>query len=97
MPIYIALYKLTEQGAKDVKSAPERIEKGIKAWEAMGGKLLGFYVTMGEYDYVSIGEAPSDAVALTMSAGLAAQGNVRSMTLKAFTPEEFAAVVSKLP
>jgi uncharacterized protein with GYD domain len=97
MPMYVVLYKLTEQGVKDIKNAPERIEKGIKAFEAMGGKVLGFYVTLGEYDYVAIGEAPSDEVAMTFMLGLGAQGNARTTTLKAFTKEELAEMVKKLP
>ena len=59
MPTYIALYKLTDQGIKNAKEAPRRIEEGIKSAEAMGAKVLGFYAVMGEYDYVGIGEFPS--------------------------------------
>ena len=33
----------------------------------MGGKLIGFYLTMGEYDYVAIGEAPNDEAAMTFA------------------------------
>ena len=97
MPIYITLFNLTEQGIKNIKDAPERIEEGIKAAESIGGKLIGFYATMGEYDYVSIGEAPSDEVHMTFLLGLAAQGYVRTKTLKAFTKEELGEMISKLP
>lgn len=97
MPTYVVLYKLTEQGVKNIKNAPERIEAGIKASEAMGGKVLGFYATLGEYDYVSISEAPSDEAAMTFMLGLGALGNVRTTTLKAFTKEELAEMVKKLP
>jgi uncharacterized protein with GYD domain len=97
MPTYITLYKLTEQGVKDIKNAPGRIEEGIKAFEGMGGKVLGFYVVMGEYDYVAIGEAPSDEVAMTFALALGSSGNVRTTSLKAFTKEELAEWVKKLP
>jgi uncharacterized protein with GYD domain len=63
----------------------------------MGGKVLGFYLTMGEYDYVSIGEAPSDEVVATFALALGALGNVRTTNLKAFSAEEFAEIVKKLP
>jgi len=97
MPTYISLMKLTEQGIKDIKNAPQRIEEAVKGLEAMGGKVLGFYITMGEYDYVGIAEAPSDAVALTYMLGLGSAGNVRTTTIKAFSREEFAAMVKRLP
>lgn len=97
MPTYIALYKLTEQGIKGIKNAPQRFEQGVKAVEKMGGKVLGFYAVMGEYDYVGIGEFPNDEVAMTHSLGLGSLGNVRTTTLKAFPMGEFAKLVKKLP
>jgi uncharacterized protein with GYD domain len=97
MPTYIGLYKLTDQGIKNIKDAPQRLEEAIKASEAMGGKMLGVYTVMGEYDYVSIGEFPNDETVLTLALALGAKGNVRTTTLKAFTKEEFAEIVKNLP
>jgi uncharacterized protein with GYD domain len=97
MPNYVILMKLTDQGAKTIKDAPGRIEAGIKAFEKMGGKVISFYVVMGEYDYVAVGEAPSDEVAMTFAMALGSLGNVRTTTLRACTKEEFSAIVKKLP
>ncbi len=97
MPTYVALMKFTDQGAKDIKNAPARAQELIKGLEAMGGKLVAIYLTMGEYDYVGIAEAPSDEVALSFLMGMGAAGNVRTTTLKAFKMEEFSALVKKLP
>ncbi|HEY56155.1 MAG TPA: GYD domain-containing protein [Dehalococcoidia bacterium] len=97
MATYIMLMKLTEQGIKDIKNAPQRIEQGSKAVEAMGGKLLGFYSVMGDYDYVAIGETPSEEVMMTFLLGLGSLGNIRTTTLRAFNREEFATMVKKLP
>jgi uncharacterized protein with GYD domain len=97
MPMYIALYKLTDQGIKNIKEMPQRIEKAIAASEAMGGKVLGVYSVLGEYDLVSIAEFPNDETVLTLALALGGQGNVRSTTLKAFTKEKFAEIVGKLP
>ena len=96
MPTYISLYKLTDQGIKDIRNAPQRFEDGVKAFEGMGGKLTGFYAVMGEYDYVAIGEAPNDEVAMTFALAIGSLGNIRTKTLKAFTHEEFAKLVKKL-
>jgi uncharacterized protein with GYD domain len=89
--------KLTEQGIKNIKDAPERAKQGIKGFEKMGGKIHGFYLTLGDYDYVAVGEAPSDEVFATFILGLGALGNVRTTTLKGFTTDEFAKLVKKLP
>ena len=97
MPTYIVLMNLTEKGAKEIKDAPERVKTAVDALEAAGGKLVGFYLTMGEYDYVAVVEVPSDEVALLQLFGLAMAGNVTTVTLKAFTLEEFKGVLQKLP
>ena len=97
MPTYITLMKFTEQGAKDWKGAPRRIESAIKAWELMGGKLLGAYFVMGEYDYVAITDSPSDEAAVTASLAVCSREHVKTTTLRAFTLEEFAGFVSDLP
>jgi uncharacterized protein with GYD domain len=76
----VLLMKLTEQGAKTIKDAPQRIEQAIKTVEKMGGKVLAFYVVTGEYDYISVGEMPSDEAALTFVLGLTALGNVKVTT-----------------
>lgn len=97
MATYIALIKLTDQGAKDIKSLPKRVRAAAKIMEKMGGKIIGFYLTMGEYDYIAIGEAPNDEVACTFLLGLGADGSLRTTTLKAFTLEEFTKIVKNLP
>ncbi len=97
MPTYVSMMKLTEKGIKDIKSAPERVESAVKGLEAMGGKLVGFYMVMGEYDYISISEGPSDEVALTFLLGLGAAGYVRTTTLKAFTLEEMKGMIANMP
>jgi uncharacterized protein with GYD domain len=97
MSSYVILMKLTDQGAKTIKDAPARIEAGIKGCEAMGGKVNDFYAVMGKYDYVAIAEAPNDEVATTFSLALSSLGNVKTTTLRAFTREELAAMVKKLP
>ncbi len=97
MPTYVVLMNLTDQGIKNIKDAPGRIEENAKELEAVGGKLLGFYVVMGQYDYVAIAEGPSDEVAMMQALALGTRGNVRTTTLKAFTLEEFTEIVKKLP
>ena len=47
MPTYIVLYKLTDQGIKNIKEAPQRIEEGFKGMEAMGGKVGGLLLSHG--------------------------------------------------
>ncbi|MDA8240719.1 MAG: GYD domain-containing protein [Nitrospiraceae bacterium] len=97
MPRYIILMNLTEQGAKTIKEAPARIQDAARALEAAGGKMVDFYTVLGQYDYVCIADVPSDEVGLMQLLGMGAVGNVKTVTLRAFTKDEFAAAVKKLP
>ena len=60
MVTYILLMNLTDKGIVDVKNSPNRVADAMKLWESMGGKTIGVYMTMGEYDFVAIGEGPDD-------------------------------------
>lgn len=97
MPAFVLLMRLTDKGLADVQAAPARIAEGVKAFEAMGGKMYSFHVTMGPYDYVAVGEAPSDEVAAAFSLALASQGNVTTTSMRAFTPDQFKGIVGSLP
>jgi uncharacterized protein with GYD domain len=97
MPTYIGLYKLTEQGIRNIKDAPKRLEENVKNAEAAGSKVISFYAVMGEYDYVVISESPSDEVVMTNAMKIRSKGNVTITTLKAFTQQEFMEMVRKLP
>lgn len=97
MATYVLLMNLTEKGLKEIKVVPFKIEEAISAFEAMGGKLIGFYPVMGEYDFVVVGDLPRDTDAMTFALGLSAKGFVRTKTLKAFTTDSFTGVVNNLP
>ena len=97
MVTYMSLMKLTDQGIKNVKEAPERIEAGLKAFEKTGGKLIGIWISIGKYDYVSIGESASDEAALAWAVGLSSQGNVRVKSVKLYSKEQFAGLIKMLP
>jgi len=97
MPRYIALMKLTEQGIKDIKNAPQRLEQAIAGMEALGGKMVDFYSVMGEYDYVAVAEFPNDEAGMTFLLKLGSSGNVRTTTLRAFDKQQFADLVKKMP
>ncbi len=97
MPVYVTLFKWTDQGVKDIKEAPKRIEASLKTAQELGGKVLGVYITMGEYDLVSVIEWPSDEAAAATAMAISSRGNARTATMRAFTPAEFADVAKKLP
>jgi uncharacterized protein with GYD domain len=96
MHTYIVLMKLTDQGIRAAKDAPDRIETAIKSLEALGGQVDGFYATLGEYDYVACVDAPNEAVVMRFLLALGSAGDVRTTTMKALSKGEFEEIARKL-
>jgi uncharacterized protein with GYD domain len=96
MPTYISLVNWTDQGIKNVKEAPQRIDAFKKAVVAAGGKLNGFYVTMGKYDLVTIIDVPSDEAFANIALSTGSKGSIRTETMKAITEEQFRNIVTKV-
>jgi uncharacterized protein with GYD domain len=96
MTSYIVLMNWTEQGARNVRDSPKRLDAARKQLGDMGGVFKAFYLTMGEYDMVAVVEAPDDAVLARFSLMLAAAGNVRTRTLKAFPEFAYREIITSL-
>lgn len=97
MPRYVTLLNWTDQGIGNVKQAIERLHASDEAIQRVGGKLLSVNYTMGQYDLVVVAEAPDDETAMTFLVEIAGRGNVRSETLKAFSPDEMQAILDRVP
>lgn len=97
MATYITLIRYTQQGIQNMKDSPERLEKAKEIIKAAGGELKAFYLTMGQYDAVAIGEAPSDEEYATTMLTIASHGAISTETLRAFTEDEYRKIVSAIP
>ena len=98
MPGYVILHKFTQQGAaKMVKSLPERIKHATEDAKKLGARVIGTWVTMGQYDMVAVVEAPDDTTMALIALKVGMEGNVTTQTLRAFSEDEFAKIAAKLP
>jgi uncharacterized protein with GYD domain len=97
MPSYLSLINWTDQGVRNVKGSPQRFDAFKQAVEADGGRVIFFYMTLGEYDLATLLELPNDETAARALLAVSALGNVRTTTLKAFTEAEFRSIVAGLP
>ncbi|MBI4282711.1 MAG: GYD domain-containing protein [Chloroflexi bacterium] len=97
MPSYLSLINWTDQGIRSVKDSPTRLDAVKQAARDAGGRVIFFYLTMGQYDIATLVELPSDEVAARFLLTLGSQGNVRSTTLKAFTEQEYRNIIGSLP
>ena len=96
MTTYIMLLNWTEQGARNLRDAPKRLDASRKMLEEMGGSLRDVYLTMGECDLVAICEAPDDAVMARFCLKLGMTGDVRSRTMKAFPEQAYRELVGTI-
>jgi len=96
MPMYIALVNWTDQGVKAVKESPRRSAAFRQMATEMGCTVHGVFFTIGRYDIALRLEAPDDTTISALMLKVGQLGNVRSETMRAFTEEEFAAVIEKV-
>jgi uncharacterized protein with GYD domain len=96
MTTYVMLATWTEQGIRDIARSPTRLDALKKQLQELGGRFTAFYMTMGEYDFVLIYEAPDEAVAAHFTLVLGRQGNIRTRTMKAFSERAYREIMASL-
>ena len=89
MPVFIMLTRLTPDGVKTLKDNPSRVQEVNKEVEQLGVKVLNQWATLGEYDFVSVVEAPDERVMAKVSVELGSRGTTTNETMSAIPAEEF--------
>lgn len=89
MPLYIMMTNLTDEGRKTVKTNPQRIKEVNKEVEAMGVKIVAQYVTLGQYDFINILDAPNNETIAKVAIELGSRGTLQTSTLAALTLSDF--------
>ncbi len=96
MASYLVLGNYTDQGIRNIKDSPNRLQAADQAVKDAGGSVIFFYLTMGQYDFACLVELPSDEAAAAILLKLGAQGNIRTTTLKAFTEDEYQSIIASV-
>ena len=96
MPSYITLLNWTEKGIASIKGSPARLDAGKEAFKKLGCELKDVYLTMGPYDLVCVLDAPDADTAARAILSLGTEGNVRTLTLPAFTEDEYRKIIDAL-
>jgi uncharacterized protein with GYD domain len=97
MPMYITLSRWTQQGAEQIKESPARLEAFKQLVKSAGGEVKGFYMVTGQYDIVTLTQAPNDEVVAKVALATASQGSLKTETLRAFTEDEYRRIIAALP
>ena len=96
MPHYVSLMRWTSTGRMGLPAWRDRVEEGEQMIEDAGGKLVGVWVTLGQYDVVEVFEAPDDETALEIITKLGRHGAEETETLRAFTRDEAEEIIRRL-
>jgi uncharacterized protein with GYD domain len=96
MATYVTLLRYTEQGIKNIKDSPARLDAAKKMFQSVGAEMKAWYLALGRYDVILIGDAPNDETAAKLALSLGSLGNVRTETMRVFTESEFRKLVGSL-
>lgn len=94
---YIVLLNFTDQGIRNVKDSVKRANAFTTAVRKVGGTTKEIYWTQGQYDVVATMEVPNEEAGMALLLKLGSLGNVRSQTLRAFSPDEMKRILAKMP
>ncbi len=84
------LTNLTADGVRTLKNNPSRVAEVNSEVEALGAKVLAQYTTLGQYDFVTIIEAPTEETMAKVSIEMGSRGTMTSQTLTALSAERLA-------
>lgn len=80
MPIFITQGRYTQQALKGMVEKPEDRQNEVKGlFKRAGGKMLSYYMTFGEYDFLIVAEAPDETTMLGVLATAASGGGVTDL------------------
>ena len=95
MSVYIMLTSLTDAGRKATDEDPESLKEINKEVEYMGVKILSQYALLGQYDFVSILEAPSNEAVARLATRLSGKGTMQTLTMAAMKVEDLISALKK--
>ena len=91
MPTYVMLSTLTPEGVQTVKNNPQRIREVNKEVEQLGASVKAQWGTLGQFDFISVVEAPDESTMARVSLELGSRGTSRYETLVAIPIDDFIA------
>jgi len=88
MPTFVMLTNLTAEGVRTMKNNPSRVKEVNREVEQIGAKVIDQYATLGQYDFITIIEAPDAKTMAKVSVELGSRGTMKSQTLSAMSADE---------
>ena len=96
MITYVVLVNFTDQGIRTAKDTMKRADAFKDMAKKFGVTVKENFWTQGQYDIVTLIEAPDEVSGTALNMSLCALGNVRTQTLRAFSANEMKQVIAKM-
>ena len=87
MPTYVTLFDYSTEGFKEVSE--EQRQQQMRLIESHGGRVIGAYGLMGEWDVLLMTEFPDDKSAMRALVHTCQSGMGKTQTMTALPLEEF--------
>jgi uncharacterized protein with GYD domain len=97
MPTFICSLGWTEQGIKAVKDSPKRAKAARALAKKVGVEIKQVFMTTGDHDLMVVLQAANGDNVAKFAMALSMQGFVRTSTVRAWSEEEMAKLISELP
>jgi uncharacterized protein with GYD domain len=95
MPKFVMLSTIGPDGFATLRENPERLKAVNEDVESMGAQVLDQYALLGQYDFLTILEAPDDLTIARVATALAARGTMKTLTIKAIEVDDYIEVLGK--
>ncbi len=89
MPTYVMLCTLTPDGVQTIKNNPQRVREVNTEVRQLGAEVKAQWATLGQFDFISVVEAPDEATMARVSLELGSRGTGRYETLVAIPVDDF--------
>ena len=97
MPLYYITETSTVQGNTTVDGAPDRARGVVQFAADMGVEIHEFFYCTSQFDYIMKVTAADDETVQAFCMAASRTGNVVAKATRAFNPEEWEAMVKRLP
>jgi uncharacterized protein with GYD domain len=97
MARYVVLLNLAEGGVAAVKDSVAWADAFHTAAAKAGATVEALFWTLGLYDAMFLLDAPDETTATALVLEMDKRNNLRSCMLRAFSTEEFAKIMGKVP
>jgi uncharacterized protein with GYD domain len=96
MPTYLILGKYTAQGLQHIKDAPKRAQAFKDAAEKAGVKVKELAWLAGEYDIMTIVDAPDEETVVALNLNVSKQGNLNGTRMRLITSADLDKILDKV-